>query len=55
MKLTRESENRYRGQDGLLYNRQGDIIHESHNEAEASRQALESLREGEQSSEQTEG
>ena len=55
MKLTKIAEDRYRGQDGLLYNRKGEVINEDSSIIETAKEALAGLRQGEPSSEQTEG
>jgi hypothetical protein len=55
MKLTKEGDNRYRGQDGLLYNREGEVIDASQNTPETSNEACGSQAQSDQAGEQTPG
>ena len=55
MKLTKEGDNRYRGQDGILYNREGEVIDANQSPPEASSSTHEGQREGQPGSEQEEG
>ena len=55
MRLTKEGNDRYRGQDGVLYNRAGEVVNESNSAAQTIKEAFASLGKSDAASEQTQG